>query len=369
MAGWLGLLERAVSDGVTPGAQLSVRWFSPGQSRWVGEDLVAGALAYGPGSPAVRADTRYDLASVTKALFALGALSWAHRAGLSLDTPARTLWPESEGHPAGDATLDQLLSHRSELAAWVPLFRETASHEAGTPEARARVLARLLAEPIERNGRTVRYSDLGYITAGECITRASGLSLGALIEREVLAPLRATRGALSVSYRPVREFVGRSADDSIAPTEQCAWRRGVVRGLVHDENAYALGGECGHAGLFGTARDLAIVGEACLRTLEGDPSMEPWIARDVLAAMTAPREGGSHRLGFDGKSPGPSSAGTLSSDRTFGHLGFTGTMLWCDPVARVSVALVTNRVHPTRENNAIRTLRPSVMDAVLQNLA
>jgi CubicO group peptidase (beta-lactamase class C family) len=364
----LARLERAVSEGVTPGAQLSVRWFSPRRSRWLAEDLAVGKLEYTSESAPAQVETLYDLASVTKALFALAAVSFAHRAGLSLETRARELWPESAGHAAGDATLDQLLSHRSELAAWIPMFREIDAREAGTEAARAKVLDRLLREPLAHNGRTVRYSDLGYITAGECFARASGLSLSALVEREVLAPLRSGR-AMSVAYRPVLDFAGQNPSDSTAPTERCEWRGAVVRGVVHDENAYALGGVCGHAGLFGTARDLADIGEACLRALDGDEALSHWVARDVLAAMTAPREGGTHRLGFDAKSPGASSAGTIASERTFGHLGFTGTMLWCDPAARVAVALVTNRVHPTRENHAIRALRPAVMDEVLRELA
>ncbi len=368
MARWLDELERAVAERVTPGAQLSVRWFSPRESRWMREDTVVGRLSYEPDAAPVRIDTLYDLASVTKAVFALAAVSFAHRDKLSLEgTRARDLWPESAGHPAGDATLDALLSHRSELSAWVPLFREIEAREAGTDDARARVLARLLREPLEPNGRAVRYSDLGYITAGECFARASGLSLGALIEREVLAPLRERSPTLALHYRPVRDFVSQISGDLFAPTERCAWRGGLVQGLVHDENAYSLGGECGHAGLFGTARDLADLGEASLRSLDGDE--RGWISREVLRAMTREREGGTHRLGFDGKSAGASSAGTLASASTFGHLGFTGTMLWCDPAARVAVALVTNRVHPTRENNGIRALRPLVMDAIVQNLA
>jgi CubicO group peptidase (beta-lactamase class C family) len=88
----------------------------------------------------------------------------------------------------------------------------------------------------------------------------------------------------------------------------------------------------------------------------------------VMREMTAERPGGSHRLGWDAKSPAGSSAGPLASAGTFGHLGFTGTMLWCDPDARVTVALVTNRVHPSRETQGIRALRPAVMDAVLRAL-
>lgn len=185
------------------------------------------------------------------------------------------------------------------------MFRGITPSEAGTEHGRGKVLSRLLAEPREPNGNTVRYSDLGYITAGECFTSASGLSLGALVERVALAPLRDMYGPLSIAYRPVLAGTAQISARSLAPTERCAWRNTVVRGAVHDENAYALGGECGHAGLFGTARDLAILGEASLRALERDPALAHWISRDVLCAMTALRDGGAQRLGFDGKSPAP----------------------------------------------------------------
>ena len=228
------------------------------------------------------------------------------------------------------------------------------------------MLARLIREPLEPNGGTVRYSDLGYIAAGECAERASGLALDALVERGVFGRARALYGPMQVGFRSFEPGTGPRADDhEVAPTEACPWRGRVVRGRVHDENAYGLGGVCGHAGLFGTARELARIGEASLRALDGDEAV---FSRAVLMEMTAARPGGSHRLGWDGKSPAGSSAGARASEGTFGHLGFTGTMLWCDPDARVAVALVTNRVHPSRETQGIRALRPAVMDAVLDAL-
>jgi CubicO group peptidase (beta-lactamase class C family) len=362
------LLTRAVAEGVTPGGQLSVRWRdrAAGSTAFRGEDLAFGAFTYEPSAAGARVETLYDLASVSKAIFALAALSWADREKLSLETPADALWPDSRGSAAGRATLDALLSHRSELRAWEPLFREVASRDAGTDAARAKLFARLFAEALEPNGRAARYSDLGYITAGEAVARASGRSLGQLVRERVIEPLRATYGELSLGYRPVLEYVGVNSS-GVAPTERCAWRGDVVvQGLVHDENCYALGGVCGHAGLFGTARDLAIVGEAALRAMRDEDVGDGWVSANVLRAMATPREGGTHRLGWDAKSAVGSSAGALASAMTFGHLGFTGTMLWCDPEAQVAVALVTNRVHPTRENNAIRVLRPAVMDAVLR---
>jgi CubicO group peptidase (beta-lactamase class C family) len=136
----------------------------------------------------------------------------------------------------------------------------------------------------------------------------------------------------------------------------------VVQGEVHDENAFALGGVCGHAGLFGAARDVLALGARALDCLAGDAS---WLAPERMAWMIAPRPGGAHRLGWDARGAHAPSSGSAMGPRTFGHLGFTGTSLWCDPDADVAVALVTNRVHPTRENGAIRSLRPALHDAVM----
>jgi CubicO group peptidase (beta-lactamase class C family) len=140
----------------------------------------------------------------------------------------------------------------------------------------------------------------------------------------------------------------------------------VVQGEVHDENAYALGGVAGHAGLFGTARDAVTLGRAALDCLKGESG---WFEPEVMRGMIAPRAGGAHRLGWDGRGAQSPSSGERMGPRTFGHLGFTGTSLWCDPDADVAIALVTNRVHPTRENGGIRALRPAIHDAVLEALA
>jgi CubicO group peptidase (beta-lactamase class C family) len=140
----------------------------------------------------------------------------------------------------------------------------------------------------------------------------------------------------------------------VAPTEHVAWRGGEIRGHVHDENAWAISGDgaSGHAGLFGTIRALLEVGVIA----EREAREHAWLVE--------PRDGGSLRAGFDGKSAPPetSSAGTVLGARTFGHLGFTGTSVWIDPDARIVVALLTNRVCPTRDNIAIRAARPRVHD-------
>jgi CubicO group peptidase (beta-lactamase class C family) len=205
----------------------------------------------------------------------------------------------------------------------------------------------------------VRYSDLGYILLGEALCMYTHTPLDAVLRAEVLAPLGL---AERMHYRGVGATW---RDVSIAPTERCAWRGRVVQGEVHDENAYALGGVCGHAGLFGTARDLAVLAAASLACLDGDAG---WFSPERLASMIAPRAGGAHRVGWDARAEGGAAtpaSGSAMGARTFGHLGFTGTSLWCDPDAGLAVALVTNRVHPTRENTGIRALRPAVHDAAM----
>jgi CubicO group peptidase (beta-lactamase class C family) len=352
------LLDQAVIDRVAPGFQCSVRWFE--SAVWHRVDLSAGRLTYQDDADFVNTDTCYDLASVTKALVALSVVSVAESLNVSLtDTVAQDYWLRSRDTFVGRCSLEQLLSHRAELAAWCPFFRQIDASNAGTQAAIDIVFEQLLAEPSEPNGHTVRYSDLGYIALGEVLAAMAGKPLDQVVHERVLKPLGLGE---QMGFHHVRERRWANAANT-APTEHCAWRGGVVSGHVHDENAYALGGVCGHAGLFGTAKSLADLGQASLQILDGS-RQTAWISQSAMRMMITPRAGGSHRLGWDGKSAGHSSAGTRSSAATFGHLGFTGTMLWCDPEAQVAVALVSNRVHPTRANEAIKSLRPRVMDQV-----
>ena len=339
------LLRRAVADGVTPGAQLSVR-FADGE---VAHTCV-GSLSYEPASPAVTLDTVYDLASLTKLFTALSLV----RIGAPLDATLALVLPWTRAHPAGVATLEALLSHRAGLLHWAPFFRAVDPADAGTPAARCAILDAVASEALCPVG-TVRYSDLGYMLLGESLAALSAASLDAVVTREVIAPL-----GLGARYRGVG---GSWPNDAIAPTERCVWRGRVVQGEVHDENAFALGGVCGHAGLFGTARDVLTLGARALDCLGGD---DTWFGPERMAAMIAPRPGGAHRLGWDARGENAPSSGSRMGPRTFGHLGFTGTSLWCDPDAGVAVALVTNRVHPTRENGGIRSLRPALHDAVMR---
>jgi CubicO group peptidase (beta-lactamase class C family) len=338
------LLTRAVAEGVTPGAQLAVR-FPDGAI----EHLCVGTLAYEHGAAVVTPDTLYDLASLTKPVTALAFV----RMGVALNLPIEEVLPWTRGTAVSGASLEQLLSHRAGLLPWAPYYQSVEPERAGSPAARRLVLEAAAREPRAEPG-LVRYSDLGYMLLGEALTALTGTTLDAVVHREVVGPL-----GLGMGYRGIGATW---ASDTVAPTERCPWRGRVVQGEVHDENAYALGGVCGHAGLFGTARDVLGLGAAALDSLAGDAR---WCPPERMAWMIAPRPGGVHRLGWDARGTQSPSSGSLMGPRTFGHLGFTGTSLWCDPDARMAIALLTNRVHPSRSNVGIRALRPAIHDAVM----
>jgi CubicO group peptidase (beta-lactamase class C family) len=229
-----------------------------------------------------------------------------------------------------------------------------------------------------REGFAPVYSDMSYMIAGAALARSRAtvvatdhepLALGTgtydcgdATRDLVLAPL-----GIEDRVGTARQLEARGVDlrACAAPTEVVTWRGGAVVGRVHDENCWALtgAGGSGHAGMFGTIDGVLAFGRAVLDTLDG---IDDRLGNVDLSWLVRERPGGTLRAGFDGKSEEGSSAGARMGARSFGHLGFTGTSLWIDPDAKVVIALLTNRVHPTRENTAIRAARPRVHDALVE---
>jgi CubicO group peptidase (beta-lactamase class C family) len=309
------------------------------------------------------ADPIFDLASVTKPMTAMAV---ARSERLSRTDRLVDVLEEARGTASEDVTLELLLAHRAGLQAHVPLYEPLLS---GGAIDRTSALRRIAegrrsdaAGPIPAEGFPPLYSDLGYALVGEALARAEGgRDAGTVIEARVVAPLGvADLGtARALAARPIVEF-----DARVRPTEVVSWRGGTVRGAVHDENAWALTGTggSGHAGMFGSIDGVLSFGCAALDAIDrGDGPLATSAALDWLVA---PRVGGTLRAGFDGKSEHGSSAGERAGPRTFGHLGFTGTSLWIDPDAEAVIAILTNRVHPSRDNVAIRAARPLVHDAL-----
>lgn len=307
--------------------------------------------------------TLFDLASVSKPFLAAAyaRLLAGGRVGAG---PLVSWLPELSGTWAAETTLEALLSHRAGLAPHARLFAPLAERRAFDRVAALRAAANASEHPRARADEqpfAPRYSDLGYLLAAAALSRVHGGSLDQLVEELVAAPL-------GVGARSARLWLARDENfvERVAPTEHVTFRGGELRGVVHDENAWAFAGHgfAGHAGLFGTVHDVLGFGMALIDALAG--RREDWLDRATVAALVAERPGGSLRLGFDGKSAEGSSAGPSASSHTFGHLGFTGTSFWCDPKAEVVTVLLSNRVCPTRENNAIRSCRPVVHEALFR---
>ncbi len=364
------ILAQAVADGVTPGAQAALSL----DGRLV-ETVCVGRTALPDHAPPdappapVTAETLYDLASLTKALVT-APLVW-HALGQGILTPeapaARWLAEWAPGRAAG-VTVGQLLNHTSGLPAWRALHREArALCPDGDPAAIATQARGLLFESSleAAPGQVSCYSDLGYMLLGLLLERALGGPLDALAEALIFAPLGMR------SCRFVRLLDGARILDGVAATEPTEAAPGLacVSGQVHDENAFALGGVAGHAGLFGAAQDVARFGQALLAAEGGalagwpiSPSAVRWAMSTRAAGFDAAgRRLGSHLGGLDTPSGDATSAGPLMTadpvGATVGHLGFTGTSLWVDRSRRLSVALLTNRVHPSRDREEVRGLR------------
>jgi CubicO group peptidase (beta-lactamase class C family) len=331
--------------------------------RWITELGAAGRIGWDEREASVTAATWFDLASLTKPITALAAARLARANKLDLRTPVGDLLPELGGTASEKASLELLLAHRAGLESHRPLFaplsrgRLVNRREALVEAASARRADAL--GPIPAEGFLALYSDLGYLLVGAALERATGASLDLVVEREVTAPLGAEIG--SVRRLRVRHA---SFGSTVAATELVPWRGGTVRGFVHDENAWALSGEgsSGHAGLFGTAAGVLSIGRAVVDALhDRAPS---FLARTEIEPLVRPRPPGTLRAGFDGKSEKGSLAGNRFGKGSIGHLGFTGTSVWCDIDKQVVGVVLTNRVHPSRDNQAHRRAWPRAYDRI-----
>jgi len=334
--------------------------------------LSAGRLSTDPPGNVVTSSTVYDLASLTKPLATVTSLALLIQRGqCRLDDHVDALLPELGDVRVGQATLRQLLTHSSGLPDWRGFYEHLSPHADLPSSPQARVLAGrqlrqlIKGEPlIYGKGERSLYSDLGFMLLGLVIERVSGTTLDQFVCEHIIQPLKAH----SLCYLPT-DHEGRSRMtsmiDVIAPTERDLWRGRLLRGEVHDENAAALGGVAGHAGLFGTAEAVLAVTGAWLTGYHRQPSiLNPDVVREFTNREdTVP--GSSWALGWDTPSL-PSSSGQYFSSQSFGHLGYTGTSIWIDPVCALEVVLLSNRVHPSRTNEGIRVFRPAIHDLVYQ---
>jgi len=337
------IVARGVRAGGYPGAAVVVG--RKGATVWV---KGFGRIAYG--SKAAKVDpheTIYDLASLTKVVGTTTAIMLLYDEGrIALDAPVHEYLPEFTGGDKDSVTVRELLEHRSGLPADRDIWRT-----ARTPlEAKDAVLGVPLVCP---PGDCYIYSDLGAIVLGMIVERVTGMGLDVYLHERVFGPL----GMTHTFFRPAD-----SLRKHIAPTALSPENRQMVRGVVHDENAWALGGVAGHAGLFSTAGDLAVFSQMLLN---GGVYDGVRIVSDSTVRLFTTRAAGSRALGW-AMADGQWGSGRYLSDGSFGHVGFTGTSIWIDPTRELFVILLTNRVYTPKvrgSSKAIADIRADLADA------
>jgi CubicO group peptidase (beta-lactamase class C family) len=348
----LASIDRVVMRGINAGGY-------PGASVVIGRNGYAvyqkgfGKLGWTANSPRVTADRSiYDLASLTKVVGTTTAAMVLFDEGrLDLDAPVSTYLPAFSGGWKDSVTVRHLLTHRSGLPAGRDLWRI-----ARTPdEARAAVLAtNLECKP----GQCYIYSDLGADVLGFVIEAVAGESLDVFLHDKVFEPL----GMTDTFFRPADSLTYR-----IAPTEIAPPRGYPLQGEVHDENAYALGGVAGHAGLFSTAADLSIFAQMMLN---GGVYNGVRVLSDTTVALFTRRAAGTRALGWD-TAEGVGGAGKFLDSHAYGHTGYTGTSIWIDPERQMFVLLLTNRVHAARARRpakVISDVRADLADAAVASV-
>lgn len=348
------LVAQAAADGRIPGAVMVVGRSS---AEPVGP-VAVGCRSLLPRRCPMEADTLFDMASITKVMAtATVAMCLVERGRLRLGAPVAEYLPEfaaTEEPARRQVRILHLLTHTSGLPAWRPLYQGCDGAGSCRPLMERRLLGTALEAP---PGTRVTYSCLGFILLGLVIERLTGEGLDQAARRLVFEPA----GMAQTGFCPGPELWGRCA-----ATEYCSLRRRVVQGEVHDENAYFFGGVAGNAGLFSTAADTARFARLMLgRGALGERRV---LSRAAVEAMTADHTshlGESRGLGWALRGRDPdSSAGDLLSPAAYGHTGFTGTSVWIDPVRDLYCVLLTNRVHPSRNNDAHIALRPAFHNAV-----
>lgn len=287
----------------------------------------------------------FDLASLTKLATTALLLSFVRERLVTLDTPLRELVPDFRGGAKDGVTLAQVLTHTAGLIWWLPLYQEVGSIEEAA--------WRAAQEPLARDPGTFVYSDLGYIMLTQGLANIGDAPFADLIRERVLEPT----GAETARFLPDARDVCVATERYDAPD---AYRARRLRGEVHDENAHAMGGISGHAGLFGTASDVLAIGRVF---------RDGAVIGNELAALArrehARGENARRGLGLALRAPDGPMVGRFMRQGTFGHTGFTGTSVWSDPASNTTVVLLTNRVYFGRANDdAMYRFRIAVHEAL-----
>jgi CubicO group peptidase (beta-lactamase class C family) len=363
--------QEAVAQGVFPGAVVLV-----GKGQDVVYEQAFGYRALLPEKSPMKVETIFDVASLTKPLATTVAIMLLVREKkIRLDDQVTRVIPMYGVLGKSLTTFRQLLSHSAGLPAWKPFFEDIIKSEksgrinfVASRAAKSYVYEQIHRDkPLTPPGSQSLYSDLGFMILGEAVEILTGSTLDRFCHERIFKPvgLRAT-GFVDLTQLRARRL--QPVEEMIAPTENCPWRKKILCGEVHDDNAYAMGGVAGHAGLFSSARDIhafLVRLDQCRTGTDNflpQPLVEEFLAKDQTLIHS------TFALGWDTPTPGQSASGSMFSSRSVGHLGFTGCSIWWDLEKSCHVVLLTNRIHPTRKNDKIREFRPQVHDLIMKAL-
>ncbi|MDI6767988.1 MAG: glycoside hydrolase family 3 N-terminal domain-containing protein, partial [Bacteroidota bacterium] len=343
------IMTNAINDSAFPGAQLAVV-----KDGAIVLNKSYGKQTYKRDSPATNNETIFDIASVTKVVATtLAIMKLYDEEKIRLDDSVMKYIPEFGNKGKEKITIRNLLLHNGGLPAFKRLFLTCKSPQ--------EVLDSVYqTEMIYKVGDSTVYSDFDFILLGKIIEKISSVTLDKYVDSVFFKPL----GMTSTIYNPLS-----SVWRMIAPTEyDSVYRKRLIQGEVHDENAFALGGVSGHAGLFSTASELSIFLQMIMNG--GSYAGKQYLKSETIKLFTTRKNNRSTRaLGWDTKTMnGYNSAGSLFGEKSFGHTGFTGTSVWVEPEKKIFIILLTNRVYPTRNNSKIMQIRPKVHDAVIRAL-
>ncbi len=345
--------EAAVSKGIFPGAVLLCA---------LGHHVIfheAFGMADLFENRKMQKDSIFDLASLTKPLATTLAVSKLMEKGkLSLDQKISSILTEFQNSRKSHITIDMLLRHRSGFPAHRNYYLDLL-HSGEEPRQCLRRF--LIKEKLENKiGEKEVYSDLGFMVLAWIIERVSNQRLDQFVSHEIFIPLGIERlffMELSPENEKFKWYRG-----EFAATQECPWRKKVLRGEVDDDNAYAVGGIDGHAGLFGDALSVYGLCSEILKALQNRPSLV--LTPGIIKKFVKKDKGFERVAGFDTPSKKESSSGRFFSESSIGHLGFTGTSFWIDPENGLIIVLLTNRVHPSRSGEGIKEFRPRIHDLI-----
>ena len=363
--------EEAVSQGVFPGAVVLVS-----KDEEIVYENAFGYRSLIPEKTALQLNTIFDLASLTKPLATTVAIMLLIGGKkIRLDDQVTRFIPTFGVFGKHLSTVRQLLNHSSGLPAWKPYYEGMVKMEKSgrinfiaSRAAKGYVLEEIHREkPLTPPGTQALYSDLGFMVLGEIVEALTGFDLDRFCQDRIFKPL-GLRSTAFVDLTKLRTRRLQPVKQTVAPTENCPWRKRILCGEVHDDNAYAMGGVAGHAGLFSSARDIHTLMVRLNHCFHGKDNFLPQSLVQEFLTKDQTIKDSTHALGWDTPSLGKSASGSYFSPRSVGHLGFTGTSIWWDLEKSCHIILLTNRVHPSRQNEKIRDFRPYIHDLIMKAL-